>query len=172
MIDVEVTRIRVGQHSTGIVGLKSALESVAAEFGDRPDEEIQKILVERLSRDNYIAASTRDMYARAFLREYKKFTGRPFEEERAAGIEIKVLGQGCPRCRQLTQDLMTLMAETGIKADLEHVTDIKSIAGYGALGSPALVINGKVVAVGSIPSKSKLKELLEQAASNKNASRS
>jgi small redox-active disulfide protein 2 len=164
MTDMEVTRIKVGGQPTGIIGLKEALEAVSAEAGDRSDKEIKEQLVKLLSRNNYIAEKTRDMYGQAFLREYKKFIGQPFDEEMSDGIEIKVLGQGCPRCHQLTQDLMALIAEAGINADLEHVTDIKAIASYGVMGSPGLVINGKVVSVGSVPPKAKLKELVLNAA--------
>ena len=164
MTDMEVTRIKVGGQATGIIGLKQALEAVSAEAGDRSDEEIKEELVKRLSKNNYIATKIREMYGKAFLREYKKYLGQPFDEEVSGGIEIKVLGQGCPRCHQLTQDLMGLIAETGINADLEHVTDIKAIASYGIMGSPGLVINGKVVSVGSVPPKAKLKELVLNAA--------
>ena len=164
MTELEVTRIQVGGQPTGIIGLKQVLEAVSSEFGSRSDQEIKEELIKRLSRDNYIAAKTRDVYGQAFLREYKRFIGQPFEEDVSDGLEIKVLGQGCPRCRQLTQDLMALIAETGINADLEHVTDIKAIAGYGVMGSPGLIIDGKVVSVGSVPPRAKLKELLQQAA--------
>ena len=163
MTDLELTRIQVGGQPTGIIGLKQVLEAVSSEIGDRSDKEIKEELVKRLSRDNYIAAKNRDMYGQAFLREYKRFTGQPFEEDVSDGIEIKVLGQGCPRCHQLTRDLMALIAETGINVDLEHVTDIRAIAGYGVMGSPGLIINGKVVSVGSVPPKTKLEEWLQQA---------
>lgn len=39
----------------------------------------------------------------------------------------------------------------------------KEVASYGVMGSPALVINRKVKAVGSVPPKSKLKELILKA---------
>ncbi|SPD76361.1 conserved hypothetical protein [uncultured Desulfobacterium sp.] len=164
MTEIEITRIKVGGQPTGIIGLKQALEEVLAEAGDRSDKEIKEELIKRLSKSNYIAEKTRDMYGKAFLREYKKFIGQPFEEEVSGGIEIKVLGQGCPRCHQLTQDLMNLIVETGVNADLEHVTDIKAIAGYGVMATPGLIINGEVVFVGSVPPKAKLKELVMQAA--------
>ncbi|MBW2015001.1 MAG: thioredoxin family protein [Deltaproteobacteria bacterium] len=64
-------------------------------------------------------------------------------------MEIKVLGAGCPRCEKLEQDLMALMAELNIAAGLEHVRDPIEIANYGAIGSPALIIDGSVKAVGS-----------------------
>jgi len=82
-------------------------------------------------------------------------------EDPAGQTQIKVLGQGCPSCDKLEQDLMAVMAELNLPADLEHVRDVKEIACYGVMGSPALVINGKVVAVGRVPSKSQLKEWLK-----------
>jgi hypothetical protein len=57
--------------------------------------------------------------------------------------------------------LIAVMAELNLPADLEHVRDVKEIACYGVMGNPALVINGKVVAVGRVPSKSQLKEWLK-----------
>jgi hypothetical protein len=45
-----------------------------------------------------------------------------------------------------------------IAADLRHVTDIKEIARYKLLGSPALVINNNVVSVGEVPPKSKIRQ--------------
>jgi len=72
------------------------------------------------------------------------------------GIEIKVLGAGCSSCDRLEKELMMLIEETGIEVNLEHIRDFKEISKYGVMGSPALVINGKVKAVGSI-SKARLK---------------
>ena len=82
------------------------------------------------------------------------------QESPLENVEIKILGAGCPNCDRLEQDLMILIAETGIEADLEHIRDIKEIGRYGVMGSPALVINGKVKAVGLVPSKAMLRELI------------
>ena len=150
MSDDKITQIKVGGHATGIIGLKPILEEVANELN-------------RLSKKNYISSTTRDVYDQAFLREYKKFVGEPFEDTEAGGLEIKVLGPGCPRCEKLEQDLMAIMAELNIAAGLEHVRDPLEIAGYGVMGMPALIINGQVKAVGSVPPPNKLKEWLLEA---------
>lgn len=84
-------------------------------------------------------------------------------EDPSGPVQIKVLGPGCPSCDKLEQELMAVMAELNLPADLEHVRDVKEIACYGVMGNPALVINGKVVAVGRVPSKSQLKEWLRTA---------
>jgi len=163
MPDDKVTRIKVGGHSTGIIGLKPILEEVAKECKGQSDDDIKAELLNRLSKKNYISSRTRDMYGQAFLREYKKFIGEPFEDTEATGLEIKVLGPGCPRCEKLEQDLMALMAELNMAADLEHVRDPIEIANYGVMGSPGLIINGQVKAVGSVPSANKLREWLLEA---------
>lgn len=164
MSEDKVTRINVGGHATGIIGLQPILEEVANEFAGRTDDEIKAELLNRLSQKNYISSRTRDVYSHAFLREFKKFVGEPFEDTEAGGLEIKVLGPGCPRCEKLEQDLMAMMAELNIAAGLEHVRDPIEIASYGVMGSPSLIINGQVKVVGSVPSKNKLKEWLLEAA--------
>jgi len=164
MSDDKITRITVGGHTTGIIGLKPILEEVANEFKGRSDDEIKAELLTRLSQKNYISSRTRDVYGHAFLREYKKIVGEPFEDTEGGGLEIKVLGRGCPRCEKLEQDLMAMMVELNIAADLEHVRDPLEIASYGVMGSPGLIINGQIKAVGSVPPPKKLKEWLLEAA--------
>ena len=78
-------------------------------------------------------------------------------------VEIKVLGPGCVRCNQLEQDLISVMTEIDMPADIEHITDIAEIGSYGVMGTPALVINREVKAVGSVPPKPKLKKWLQDA---------
>jgi predicted DsbA family dithiol-disulfide isomerase len=58
---------------------------------------------------------------------------------------------------------MSVIAQMGIEADLEHIKDLKEIARYGVMGSPALVVNRKVKAVGKIPSRADLKSFLKEA---------
>ena len=163
MTEYEITQISVGGHRVGIIGLKPALEAVAGEFAGRPEVEIKAALMEKLGKANYIVPSASAAYEAAFLREYKKYVGEPMPEDPAGPIQIKVLGPGCPSCDKLEQDLMAVMSELNLSADLDHVRDVKEIACYGVMGSPALVINGKVVAVGRVPSKAQLKEWLRTA---------
>lgn len=164
MTEDKVTRISVGGQATGIIGLKPILEEVAKEFKGRTDDDIKAEILNRLSQKNYISSRMTDTYGQAFLREYKKFVGEPFEDTEATGLEIKVLGPGCPRCDKLEQDLMIIMAELNIAGGLEHIRDPLEIASYGVMGSPGLIINGQVKTVGSVPPKNTLKEWLLEAA--------
>ena len=68
-------------------------------------------------------------------------------------MEIKVLGPGCPKCRQAEKIVKEAVAEAGVAADVEKVTDVMEIAGYGVLGTPAVVVDGQVKSVGKIPKK-------------------
>jgi small redox-active disulfide protein 2 len=164
MAEHDVTQISVGGDRVGIIGLKPVLEAVAREFTGRPEEEIKAELMMRLGKSNYIVPSAKAAYEAAFFREYKKFIGEPVPEDPTGSLQIRVLGPGCPSCDKLEQDLMVVMAELKLSADLDHVRDVKEIACYGVMGNPALVINGKVVAVGRVPSKNQLKEWLKAAA--------
>jgi len=159
----DVTQIRVGNSAVGIMGLKAAMEEMAEAYADRPDPEVEAELLHRMSRRNYFPDRAKGEYGKAFLREFKKFMGKPFEEEPPEGIQIKVLGPGCVQCDRLEQDLIQVMAETGIVADIEHVRDIKEIGKYGVMGTPALLINGRVKSVGKVPFKSKMIEWLKEA---------
>lgn len=163
MTEPDVTQIMVGGHRVGIIGLKPVLEAVAQELRGRPDKEIKAELMTRLGKSNYIVPSAEAAYEKAFFREYKKSIGEPIPEDPSGPLQVKVLGPGCPSCDKLEQDLMAVMAELKLSADLDHVRDVKEIASYGVMGNPALVINGKVVAVGRVPSKSQLKEWLKTA---------
>ncbi len=155
-----IVQIRVGKYKTGIIGLDDALKEIAEGNRHLTDQEIGTLLLEKLSRKNYIPSKAADLYQVSFLKEYKKFIGLPVSDNPFPGLEIKVLGAGCPSCDQLEQNLMALIEEIGIEADLEHIRDFKRISQYGVMALPAVVINGQVKVLGSVPSKAKLKEFI------------
>lgn len=68
-------------------------------------------------------------------------------------MEIKVLGPGCAKCKQTEKVVKEAVAEAGIGADIQKVTDVMEIAGYGVFGTPAVVVDGEVKSVGKIPKK-------------------
>jgi hypothetical protein len=158
----DLVQIKIGKHMTGIVGLKSALEEVKATDHGLGDDDIAGLLVKNLSQKNYIPSNVTDLYEAALLREYKNHIGEKTEDEPLEGIEIKVLGVGCPTCDHLVQELMAVIEETGIEAGLEHVRDQQEISRYVVMGLPAIVINGKVVDAGPNKSRARLKELLSK----------
>lgn len=68
-------------------------------------------------------------------------------------MEIKVLGPGCAKCNKTEKVVREAIAEAGIDSDIEKVSDMIKIAGYGVFGTPAVVVNGEVKSVGKIPKK-------------------
>ncbi len=76
-------------------------------------------------------------------------------------MEIKVLGSGCARCKQLEKVTIKAVEEGGIDASVVKVEDIAEIMRYGIMVTPALVVDEKVVLKGKIPSVKELIELLK-----------
>ena len=150
----------------GITGLKEAVEEVKALRG-RPDEEIAQALFAILKPRNYIPDSAQEEYKKAFLREFKKALGEKVIEERT-GLNVKILGPGCPSCEQLEQTVMEVLMELGLPGEVEHVRDMKEITALGVFGTPALLINDDLMAVGAVPPKEKLKKWLAEANHQKN----
>jgi small redox-active disulfide protein 2 len=75
-------------------------------------------------------------------------------------MDIKVLGPGCPKCEKTEKLVKEAVAEAGVAADVEKVTDIMKIAGYGVMVTPAVVVDGEIKSVGKIPSKEDIKSWL------------
>jgi small redox-active disulfide protein 2 len=68
-------------------------------------------------------------------------------------MDIKVLGPGCAKCQQSEKIVREAVAEAGVNATIEKVTDLMKIADYGVFGTPAVVVDGEVKAVGKVPKK-------------------
>lgn len=83
-----------------------------------------------------------------------------FEDLKPAGMEIKVLGTGCPKCKALEKATREAVAETGVNAQVTKVEDIVEIMNYGVMTTPAIVIDDKVVMKGRVPSVEEIKSLI------------
>ena len=77
-------------------------------------------------------------------------------------MDIKVLGPGCPKCKQTEKNVKDAVAETGVDATVKKVTDVMEIAEYGVFGTPSVVIDGEVNSVGTIPTKDEIKTWIQQ----------
>ncbi len=77
-------------------------------------------------------------------------------------MEIKVLGPGCPKCEATEKNVKEVVAESGLDAQVDKVTDVMEIARYGVFGTPAVVVDGQVKSVGKIPDKDEIKTWIEQ----------
>jgi len=69
---------------------------------------------------------------------------------------IKVLGTGCANCKTTLKLIEDIAAEKNVAVQLEKVEDIQAIMGYGVMSTPGVVIDGKVVHAGGVPSREKV----------------
>lgn len=65
-------------------------------------------------------------------------------------MNIKVLGGGCAKCEALLAATKEAIAEKGIEAEIEYITDMAKIMEYGIMSTPALMIDNKVVSMGRV----------------------
>jgi len=75
-------------------------------------------------------------------------------------MEIKILGTGCAKCKTLEEVTRKVVKDNGIDATITKVEDIVEIMKFNIMTTPALVIDGKVVTKGRIPSADEIKQLL------------
>lgn len=76
-------------------------------------------------------------------------------------ISIKILGSECKNCRKLEENAKEAIEIGGFEATVEKVTDYIEIIKYGVVRLPALVINGKVVAIGRVLKHEEIIQLLK-----------
>jgi small redox-active disulfide protein 2 len=75
-------------------------------------------------------------------------------------MNILVLGTGCPKCKTLEKVTREVVEKYGIDATVNKVEDIVEIMKFNVMTTPALVVDGKVLVKGRVPSQDELKELL------------
>ncbi|HOD54245.1 MAG TPA: thioredoxin family protein [Candidatus Cloacimonadota bacterium] len=75
---------------------------------------------------------------------------------------LKVLGTGCAKCKKLEENALKAIAETGIDASVEKVSDLNKIMDYGVMMTPALVIDEKVVSAGKLLSAGDIANLIKK----------
>ena len=76
-------------------------------------------------------------------------------------MKIQVAGPGCPRCQQTEKVMITAAQELNIEADISHVSDMKEMAQLGIRITPAVLIDGKIVMAGRVPSIKEARKILQ-----------
>lgn len=69
---------------------------------------------------------------------------------------IKVLGSGCRNCVATAGLIEAKAKELGVAVEIEKVTDMAAILGYGAMSTPGVVVDGKLVHAGGVPAAAKI----------------
>ena len=78
-------------------------------------------------------------------------------------MEIKVLGTGCANCTRTKAVAAEAVKGLGLDMPILEVTDIAEIMGYGVMNTPAVVIDGKVVRSGGVPTMQQMTQLIQDA---------
>lgn len=71
-------------------------------------------------------------------------------------MNVKVLGTGCANCRNTISLIEAVAAEEGVTVHVEKVEDLKAIMSYGIMSTPGVVVDGRVVHAGGVPSREKV----------------
>ena len=75
-------------------------------------------------------------------------------------MKIQILGTGCPKCKKLSEHAEAAAQELGAPYEMEKITDIHEIMGFGVMLTPALAVDGVVKVAGKTPSVEEIKRML------------
>ena len=74
--------------------------------------------------------------------------------------KIQILGTGCAKCQKLAEVTKQAADSLGLDYEMEKVTDINQIMGFGVMNTPGLAVDGKVLVAGKVPSQTEIEKLL------------
>jgi len=74
--------------------------------------------------------------------------------------KITVYGPGCMKCKKTEENVRQVLAETGVEAVVEHVTDIQAIVAAGVMSTPAVAVDGVVKLKGRVPTAEELRQAI------------
>jgi small redox-active disulfide protein 2 len=74
--------------------------------------------------------------------------------------DVKVLGPGCTNCKNTTALIERVAKEKGLSINLQKVEELREIMSYGVMSTPGVVVDGKVVHAGGVPSREKVEAWL------------
>lgn len=84
------------------------------------------------------------------------------EQSKTQGASVKILGSGCAKCNQLEVATKEALEKLGMDSTIDHVTDFTTIASYGVMTTPALVVDGKVVSFGKVLKSEEVEKILQK----------
>ena len=83
--------------------------------------------------------------------------------ETGSGIaSIKVLGAGCKSCHEQYENAAVAVKALGLPVEVEYITDMEKVMGYGVMSMPAIVVNEKVVSMGKVLKAADVEKLLHK----------
>lgn len=77
-------------------------------------------------------------------------------------VSIKVLGSGCKSCHELYENAKEAVKNAGLSVEVEYITNLEKVIGYGVMNMPGLVVNEKVVSMGKVLKTADVEKLLHK----------
>ena len=74
--------------------------------------------------------------------------------------KIQILGTGCAKCEKLAENVKQAADNPGLDYEMEKVTDLNQIMGFGVMTTPALAVDGMVLVAGKVPAPADLEKLI------------
>lgn len=75
---------------------------------------------------------------------------------------IKVLGAGCKSCHEQYENAKAAVKTMGLDIEVEYITDMEKVMGYGVMSMPAIVVNEQVVSMGKVLKAADVEKLLRK----------
>ena len=75
---------------------------------------------------------------------------------------VKVLGAGCKSCHEQYENAKAAVTALGLNIEVEYITDMEKVMGYGVMSMPAIVVNEKVVSMGKVLKAADVEKLLRK----------
>ena len=80
-------------------------------------------------------------------------------------MKIQIAGPGCPRCQTTEKNVINACAQLDLTADVSHIYDVKEFVKLGVMSTPAVIVDGKIVMSGRVPTVGELKAILSETGS-------
>ena len=78
-------------------------------------------------------------------------------------MKIRIAGPGCPRCQTTEKNVVNACAQLDLAADISHIYDVKEFVKLGVRITPAVIVDGKIVVSGKVPTVGELEAILSHA---------
>ncbi|MDD3619953.1 MAG: thioredoxin family protein [Desulfobulbaceae bacterium] len=150
--------IRIGRASIGLIGLDLALYQAAAK--KMAEDEAVAFLYAAVSRSNYIPAAAREKYRLALRQAYRRFLDQDGQD--ADHLVIRIFGKACLSCNAIRESVIEVLDRMGLAADIEQIGDPDEIGRHGIVITPALVINGRLVSGGVMPTRAQIEQWIRE----------
>jgi small redox-active disulfide protein 2 len=76
-------------------------------------------------------------------------------------MKIKIIGMGCPKCRQTEANARQAARELGLNVEIEKITDVNKISDFGIMATPGLAVDGEIKFSGKVPLVEEIKGVLK-----------